>query len=623
MYWFTELGIKSVYICPDLNYAAAIHADKWIPILPNTDAALQLAIAYTWFKNGTYDEQYLKTHSVGWEKCRDYILGKEDGIPKTPGWAEPLTGVPARTIKALAKDWVAKKTTIAHGNGGGMIRGPYSTEPARLEILLLAMQGLGKPGSHMVKMIEWGFFGDFAQMAFPRPEVIPNCMGAYFGTAGDFAEKPAQIIPKNRVPDAILNPPISWYGTTLMCERREDQFKKYTYPISREQGGTEIHMIWSDSPSWITCWNDSNRFVEALHSPKIEFFMVQHPWMENDCLFADLVLPANTKFEQTDIAADSLSGQWQTLLNEERAIEPLGESKSDYEIVCLIADKVGLLKKYTEGNSIEDWKKIGFTHSGAASYISYEDFKKKGYFVVPTAQDWQNHKAGLGNFCDDPEKYPLSTPTGKLEFYSSKLAENFPNDQERPPYPKWIPFGESHQESLLCERAKNYPLLMVSNHPRWGVHSEHQDMSWLREISTCKVKGPDGYLYQPVWIHPKDALKRGINNGDVVEVYNDRGRVLCGAFITERIIQGCVSSDHGAKYDPLIPGEIDRGGANNTLSPHNIVSKNATGMATSGFLVEIKKFDVMELRDKFPEAYSRPYTAESGLSTHSFMDSGD
>lgn len=623
MYWYTELGIKQIYICPDLNYAAAVHADKWIPIYPNTDAALQLAIAYTWIIEDTYDKEYLKTHAVGFEKCRDYILGKEDGIPKTPKWAEPLCGVPSRITKALAREWAVKKVTIAHGNGGGLIRGPYSTEPARLEILLLAMQGLGKPGAHMVKMIEWGFFGDFAQMAFPRSEVIPHCMAAYIGTASDFAEKPKQIIPKSLVPEAILNPPINWYGTTLMCDPREDQFKKYTYPIPENEGGTEIHMIWSDSPSWITCWNDGNSFAKALRSPKIEFFMVQHPWMENDCLFADLILPSNTKFEEVDIAADSLSGQWQTLLSEEKAIEPLGESKSDYEIVCMIAERLGLLKEYTEGRSIEDWRKLAFAHSGVEKYTTYDKFKKNGYFVVPTDKNWKTYKAGLGNFCDEPGKYPLSTPTGKLELYSQKLADSFPDDVERPPYPKWIPYGESHLESRLHERAKVYPLLIVSNHPKWGVHSEHQDMTWLREIPTCKIKGPDGYLYHPVWIHPVDAVKRGIKHGDIVKIYNERGATLCGAFVTERIIPGAVSSDHGAKYDPIVPGELDRGGANNTISPHRTTSKNAAGIATSGFLVEVEKVNLYELKTKYPEAMNRPFHPFAGTGVESFLYEGE
>ena len=146
-YWFTELGIKQVYVCPDLNYGTAVHADKWIPIRPNTDAALQLAIAYIWIKEGTYDKEYIATHSVGFEKFEDYVLGKEDGVPKTADWAAEKTGIPVWTIKALARDWAKKATSIVHSNGGSDVRGPYSTEPARLEVILLGMQGTGQTRS--------------------------------------------------------------------------------------------------------------------------------------------------------------------------------------------------------------------------------------------------------------------------------------------------------------------------------------------------------------------------------------------------------------------------------------------------------------------------------------------
>jgi anaerobic selenocysteine-containing dehydrogenase len=309
-YWFTELGIKSVFICPEVNYGAAVHADKWIPILPNTDAALRLAVAYIWITQGTYDKQYVATHTFGFDKFQDYVLGKEDGLPKTPGWAAGKCGVPSRIIKALAKQWANNRTTIAHMMGGGSIRGPYSTEPARLEILLLAMQGLGKPGVHqlLVGVTVWG----------PRTTVMPNPMYAYRGTAipqqaalghglstNDFMKLwqtqgsvvppikvpgdditpeakfvPKQIIPKDLIHDALLHPPVSWYSSTLWAEPLEDQFVKYTYPA---KGCSEVHMIWTDTPCWITCWNDSNSYIKGLQSNKIEFILAQHPWLENDC----------------------------------------------------------------------------------------------------------------------------------------------------------------------------------------------------------------------------------------------------------------------------------------------------------------------------------------------------
>ncbi|MDR1329855.1 MAG: molybdopterin-dependent oxidoreductase, partial [Oscillospiraceae bacterium] len=157
-YWLSSIGLKSVYICPDLNYGAAVHADKWIPILPNTDAALQLAIAYMWITEGTYEKEYIDTHSYGFDKFSAYVLGETDGEPKTPEWASPKCGVPEWTIKALARDWARKTASILHGNGGAYIRGPYATEPARLEAMLLGMRGLGKPGVHQAKMIEFNLW---------------------------------------------------------------------------------------------------------------------------------------------------------------------------------------------------------------------------------------------------------------------------------------------------------------------------------------------------------------------------------------------------------------------------------------------------------------------------------
>jgi len=616
-YWFTELGIKSIYICPDLNYGAAIHADKWIPILPNTDAALQLAIAYVWITEGIYDKEYVATHTVGFDKFEKYVLGEEDSIPKTPEWASPLCGVPEWIIKALAREWASKRTTIAHGQGGNYTRGPYSTEPARLEVILLGMQGLGKPGVQQAKIADWGFMGIPDELSLPRGIFQPNLRAAYTGASqGDI---PKQCIAKNMLHDAILNPPISWYGGQLLSAPPEEQFKKFIYPM---EGYSEIHMIWTDSPCWIVCWNDSNNFIKALRSPKIEFILAQHPWLEDDCLFADIVLPVNTKLEEEDIGADEMAGQYRTLEYEEKCIEPLGESKSDYEVVCMIAEKLGLLKEYTEGESIAERIKLGFDNSGAADYISYEEFMGKKYYVVPTDPEWKKYQPVLKAFHADPENNPLTTPTGKLEFYSQKLAEHFPDDEERPPHPKWIPYGESHQESMLCERAKKYPLLIMSNHPRWRVHAQHDDITWLREIPTCKVKGPDGYQYEPIWINPVDAAKRGIKDGDVVKVYNERGAILGGAYITERVMPGVLNQYHGARLDPIVSGELDRGGTNNTLSPHNITSKNATGMVTTGFLVEVERVNLDELMRQYPEAFKRPFHHSAGPSIRSFLYGG-
>jgi len=374
-------------------------------------------------------------------------------------------------------------------------------------------------------------------------------------------------------------------------------------------------MIWTDAPCWITCWNDGNAYIDALRSNQIEFILCQHPWLESDCLLADIILPSNTKFEEEDIGLDTFSGQYYTVFYEDKCIEPVGESKSDYEIVCFIADKLGLFKEYTEGKSIKEWIKFGFDHSGIENLVTWEKFKEKGYFVVPTDPEWKSHKPGMRAFYEDPEKNPLKTPSGEIEFYSQRLAENFPGDEERPPSPKWIDGGPgwSHDERLSGERGKKLPLLLMSNHGRWRVHANLDDINWFHEIETCKVRGADGYLYEPVWIHPSTANERGIRNGDVVKVFNDRGAVLCGAYVTQRIMPGVVYVDHGARYDPIVPGELDRGGAINSIAPHKTTSKNATGMATSGYLVEVERVNLDELQKKYPQVFNQPYDRASGL----------
>jgi molybdopterin guanine dinucleotide-containing S/N-oxide reductase-like protein len=629
-YWWTQLGLKSIYICPDLNYGAAVHADKWIPIRPNTDAALQLAIAFMWVTDGAYDKEYVATHTYGFDKFEEYVLGKEDGIPKSPNWAAEKTGVPEWTIKALARAWASRRTSILHGNGGPGIRGPYATENGRLEVLLLGMQGLGKPGAHQIKMIEWGLF--YHQMGTPMPDglMFPNLNAANTGSMvprvraikvqkGEISPSrpgnifPRQFIPKDLIHEAILNPPISWYGTTALWSPVEDQFTRYTYPA---EGCSEIHMIWTDTPCWITCWNDSNSYIRALRSPKIEFLLAQHMWLENDCLFADIILPVNTKLEEDDIGADIVNGQFRVILREKKCIEPVGESKSDYEIVCMIAQKLGMLEKYTGGKSVEELIKLGFETSGVQKFTSYKEFEKKGYYVIPTAPGWERHPAGLRKFHDDPGNNPLKTPSGKIEFYAQNLAKYFPDDEERPPVPHWIEKGKSHDESLTSARSGKYPLLLMSNHGRWRVHAQCDDIDWTREVPTCKVRGWDGYMYEPLWINPRDATSRGIKSGDIIKVYNERGAVLGGACVNERIMPGAVYMDHGARYDPIVPGELDRGGAINTITPHNTTSKNATGMVVSGFLVEVERvtmFQMEEWKKQYPGAFGREYDAASGL----------
>jgi trimethylamine-N-oxide reductase (cytochrome c) len=418
--------------------------------------------------------------------------------------------------------------------------------------------------------------------------------------------------------DYTAENPLTWYSFPIAGWPKEDQFIEYQYPLA---GAQPIHMIWTDTPCWTTCWNGGNEMIRALCSPQIECVVAQHPWFENDCRFADIILPVNTRFEVRDISSDGENGNHALLVFEDKCVEPVGESMSDYEAVGEVAKKLGLYEAYTQNKTVDDWIRLAFENSGAEKYITYAEFTEKGYFASPTVENWEEVAVnGFEPFYRDPEANPLDTPTGKLEFYSESLAEGFPDDVERGPYPRFLPYGESHQESLLHPRSEKFPYLIVSNHPRWRVHAQMDDITWLREIETCKVTGPDGYQYEPVWIHPDDAAKKSVKHGDIVKVFNDRGWVLGGAYVTERIIPGAIYQDHGARLDPIENGVSDRSGANNLICPSNTTSKNCPGEVTSGFLVDFEAVDVFQLAKEYPEAFSRKYDDGVGVSIDNFID---
>ncbi len=624
-YFWTECGIEQVYVCPDLNYGAAVHADKWIPVWPNTDAALQLAVIYTWLKEDTWEKEYIATHAVGMDQVIAYVMGDEDGIPKTPEWAAEKCGVPPYTIKALARDMANKVHTWAHYFGGSYARGPYSHEPARLECIMLGMQGLGGPGRHQVQISYGGM---------PRPELIRSTR--FFNPQlSERLTKPTQttirawgkqLIPKTLIHKAILDPPLVFYGNGGIEEPVSDQFVKYEYPLPKEKGGTEIHMMWTDTPCRITCWNCGNETIMAERSPKIEFIVAQHPWLENDCLYADVILPTNTNMEVDDIVTNTRQGtQHHSVILLHKAIEPVGESKSDYEAVLEVANKLGKGLEFSEGKSIRDLQQEVFYNMNLDTKISWDDFEENQYVILQTVEGWEDDVVGLRPFYDDPEKNPLPTPSGKLEFFSADLAKHFPCDDERPPIPKWVEKSAMHDERRGSWRAKAYPLLLMSNHGRWRVHSQADDIPWSREVVTCKVMGWDGYMYEPVWIHPSDAEARGIKMGDIVMVHNERGIVLCGARVWERIFPGTAYVDHGARHDPIIPGKVDRGGAINTISGDWISSKNAVGQATSGYLVEVSALPpglMEQWRRDYPDAFERPYDPAAGLRFEAWVTKG-
>jgi len=619
--WMKELGIKFVVIDPYCNCTAGTMGDKWIAPRPGTDAALAEAIGYTWIQDKTYDKFFIENRTYGFDEWKKHILGKgEDKTAKTPEWAAEICGIPAHDIKALAREWAAKKTMLAVGSifgATGACREAYATEWARLCILLMAMQGFGKPGVNF-----WGGTGGGAPVdyRFKFPGYSDNGWDAfgitakksYFPVGNPVSQKAYRLL----LPEIVMNPPVSWIGEGFCGNNVDQQFQRFTCP---EPGpnGAPIKMIHRHGGSFISTMTETNRWVQMYQHKNLEFVVMQDCHWQSETSFGDVILPASTNFEHTDLSEWGAAGGYgcndfnsnlRVIIYQQQCIKPLWESKPDYEIYTLLAERLGIKEEYTEGNSFEDWNKKTYEYSDLKKYISYADLKKKGYFVVPSMPADAKPKVsfrwfyeGRPNDLDSEPKnlqigtdraHLLGTPSGKIEFVSQTLQKFDPNDKERPPMPRYIPSWEGYNTKKLT---KDYPLQLISPHPRFSYHTHNDNKStWLNDIPQHRVV-KNGYAWWPVRINPQDAAERGIHDGDIVKVFNARGAVLCSAHVTERMRPGSVHSyEAGAKYDPIEPGKagsIDKGGCINLLTSARMVSKNAPGEANNSCLVEISKWE--------------------------------
>ncbi|MBW2610716.1 MAG: molybdopterin-dependent oxidoreductase, partial [Deltaproteobacteria bacterium] len=345
--WLKESGKKQVFIDPFYNYTAATVGDKWISPRPGTDAAMILAIMHVWLQEDTYDKDYIAKRTIGFDEFKRYVLGEADGVPKTPQWAAKITDLPARNIKALAREWASKKVQYFGSGFGGACRSAYATEWTRLSVLLQAMQGLGKPGVSMGA--DCGGAPYNASVYFPG---YADPDGMLFLSRA--AKKPAinpveQTISRPLFPDAILNPPIKWTGIGFCAHSLDEQFMKMSYPLP---GQSEIHMLYRYGSSYIGTFCNGKRWVEAFQSPKLEFIVTQDCWWNNETRLADIVLPACTNMERNDISefcnaggyvADGSSAcNYRVIVYQQKCIEPLYESKSDYKIFRLLSAKMGI-----------------------------------------------------------------------------------------------------------------------------------------------------------------------------------------------------------------------------------------------------------------------------------------
>ncbi|HEX78329.1 MAG TPA: molybdopterin-dependent oxidoreductase [Dehalococcoidia bacterium] len=315
-------------------------------------------------------------------------------------------------------------------------------------------------------------------------------------------------------------------------------YKIWEAIIQGKAGGhpADIKMMWVLGSNPVNQMPDTNKCHQAFK--KLEFVLVHEQYMSATAKFADILLPVNTWMEREDYAAPWLGAPYYAYAN--KAIDPLGESRSDLEICTELAARLGI--QGFNDKTEEEW--LRHLIAEMPDIPDYDEFKRKGIHKVQLAEPFVAFKAQI----EDPENNPFATPSGKIEIYSQTLADM--NDPKIPPIPKYFDAEENWNQPL----ARRYPLQFISTHFRRRVHAQYDNLPWLRRVEP-----------QALWINPVDAQPRGIKDGDLVKVFNDRGVVMTPAWVTERIMPGVVHLAEGGNYHPDEQG-IDRGGNPNVLT---------------------------------------------------------
>lgn len=547
-YYYQQMkkkGCKFIVVDPRYSDTAAAYADEWIPILPTTDNAMMDAMAYVIVTENLHDKKFLDTYVLGFdeehmpegipagESLISYLLGKKDGVPKTPEWAEEICKVPANKIRQLAREYAMTKPA-ALIQGWGPQRHACGERTSRGATVLTSITGnVGVMGG-------WaGGYGGIPRK-FPFSTPIP-----------DNAVK-ASISVMNWV-DAITNP----QGIT-----EKDGLKGV------DKLETGIKLIYNLGGNYLVNQNPNvNKSAKALADEKlVEFIVVSDVFLTPSAKFADILLPSTTFFERWDLGESYASGDYFTLV--EKVVENYYESKFEYYWLAEVAKKLGFGEKFTEGRDDEGWIKflLDETRKVEPETPTWEELLKKRFYGWKYDGPRVNFKAQI----EDPANNKFKTPSGKIEIFSKRLFDM--KNEEIPAIPKYIPSWEGPQDELT----KKYPLQLIGWKGKNRDNSTFASHPWMNEVRA-----------QILWMNPLDAEKRGIKVGDKVKVYNDRGTMMIPVEVTPRIMPGVVAAPTGAWWNPDANG-VDQGGCINVLTTDR-KTPLAHGNAHHTNLVQVSK----------------------------------
>ncbi len=540
-----EAKIEFVNISPLKSDLLEDVKGTWLPLRPNTDTALMLALAHTLHTENLSDQGFLDRYTEGFDRFLPYLLGEIDGVAKSADWAAEICELEATTIRDLARRMAQHRTMISVS--WSLTRQDHGEQPFWAAITLAAMLGqIGLPGG--------GFGFGYSAM---------NYIGANFTVlqGAAFPQKQNAVkdfIPVARIADLLLRP-----GTVFDFDGTE-----YEYPDTRLvywAGGNPFHHH-----------QDLNRLLRAWQKPET---IIVHEWCWNALAKrADIVLPCTTPLERQDIA---MTPRDPFVVAMSKIIEPTGSARDDFDIFGGIAQEMGLSEVFSEGLSQQDWQRriydetIQRADMANVSMPSYDSFLEKGWFKL---KDPAEHLIMLSAFREDPVANPLATPSGKIEIFSDTVA-GF-DYEDCPGHPVWL---EPYE---WLGNADRWPLHLISNQPKDKLHSQldHGHVSKANKVA----------MREPVHIHPDDAADRELQAGDVVRLFNDRGACLGGVVIDHSIRRGVVQMSTGAWYDPEDPNQqrsLCKHGNPNVLTRDKGTSKLGQGPTAHSCLVEIERYD--------------------------------
>ncbi len=547
MHWLDRAkaeGVKIICVDPCRTETVKALSAEWIPVRPSTDTAMLISMAYVMIEEEIFDAEFVGRYVFGFDRYKDYVLGVEDGIPKTPAWAQKITGVPEDVITGLARNYAScKPAALIQGWAPG--RTANGEQYHRAAIALQAMTGnIGVKGGSS------------------------SCCGLQFA-GGSSMKSLFPLIQNHVLPE----------GSGCDPEVIEIKSGKWADAVIRGKAGgypSDIKMLYITGRNILNQQANLNKSVEAFK--KVDFIVCQDQFMTPTARYSDILLPANTCFERSDISIPWIKGNYVIFAN--KAIDTLWDSKSDLDISRMLADKLNINDFYAEPD--DELLKAMFEKSFLKDIISYEEFKKKGLLRLEE-EPFIAFKAQIS----DPGSNPFPTPSGKIEIYSQGLhkidfdVEEYsgvtPDFRNIPRVPTFIPC----EELQGTPRSRKYPLQLTTPHSLFRTHSQYDNIPRLRKL----------YRHE-AWINTGDAAKRGIADGDRVRVFNDRGAILVYAKVTDRITKGVTRCYEGTWYDPVhSDGDaekmIDRGGCVNVLIDDMLTSPGGASNCNT-CLVEVE-----------------------------------